>query len=64
MDIRKKLNEIKKETDVDISVIKAADLKKFADQVKKSGIEMDLTPFYHTKILDYDRHLKSFIVKK
>ncbi len=64
LDIKRKLNEIKAETDIDISVVKASDLKRFAEEIQKSGIKMDLKPFYHTEILDYERHLKSFVTKK
>ena len=60
LDIKKKLTEIKKETEVDISAIQASDLKKFAEQVNKSDTDINLTPFYHTTILKYD-YLKTFI---
>jgi len=64
LDIKRKLNEIKAETDIDISIVKASDLKRFAEEIQKSGIETDLKPFYHTEILDYERYLKSFVTKK
>jgi len=45
---------------VDISAIRASDLKKFAQQVNKTDAEIDLTPFYRTTILKYN-YLKTFI---
>jgi len=61
--IRRKLLEIKKETDIDISVVRASDLKKFAEEVKKTKREVDLKPFYQTKVIDYE-DLKTFITHK
>lgn len=63
VDIRKQLIDIKNETDVDISVVKAMDLKEFADKVNKLGVEMDLKPFHCSQIVDYG-YLESFISKR
>ena len=51
-DLEKQITEIKSETGVDISIIRASDLKKFADKRKTRGIEPTMKPFYHTRILD------------
>jgi len=59
-DIKKKLVEIKNETEIDISAILASDLKKFAQLAEKTGKEIDLKPFYRTTILQYD-FLKNFV---
>jgi hypothetical protein len=50
--IRKQLTDIKIETGIDISVIKAVDLKDFADKMKKNSIKPDIKIFCHTKIYD------------
>jgi len=53
MDVRNQLTDIKAETGVDISVIKASDLKKFAEKLTKVGIDVDLKKMlYTTRILD------------
>lgn len=51
-DLRKQITDIKSETGVDVSIIRASDLKKFAEKNKKSGVEPTMRPFYHTRILD------------
>ena len=52
--IRKQLTEIKGETGVDISVIRAKDLKEFAERVRESKIKTNLISFYKTRILDHN----------
>lgn len=51
-DLRKQLTDIKSETGVDVSIIRASDLKKFAENSKKKGVEPTMKPFYHTRILN------------
>jgi len=54
-DLRKQLAEIKAETGVDISIIRANDLKRFAEEIKKHEVVLDIKKvFYNTRILDYD----------
>jgi hypothetical protein len=54
-DLRKQLTEIKAETGIDISIIKANDLKRFAEEVRKHEVVLDPKKvFYNTRILDYD----------
>jgi len=50
--LRKQLTDIKGETGVDISIVKAIDLKEFADKIKKSGSGAKIRIFYNTRILD------------
>ena len=59
--LRKQLTDIKGETGVDISIIKAIDLKEFAEKIRKSGIEANLKIFYTTRILDHS-YLESLSV--
>jgi len=54
-DLGKQLTEIKAETGIDISIIKANDLKRFAEKIRKHEVVLDLKKvFYNTRILDYD----------
>lgn len=59
--LRKQLTDIKGETGVDISIIKAIDLKEFAEKIRESGIEINLKIFYTTRILDHS-YLESLSV--
>ena len=58
--LRKQLTDIKSETGIDVSIIRASDLKKFAENNKKSSVEPTMKPFYHTRILD-DNFLEKLI---